>query len=457
MNLDSKEELSRSYVIGIAVSCILSLTLFLYALTIPEDFVRSTIPILVPVYYQTVKALVFFFLILAFVFLGGAFPKQPPLRLMKFGKIALWAPLVIITSAGVVSVLVGTAVHGSGYSWMKHVFYGEFVWFVGFLFYSTIYCQKESLQRGFICIWRALTQWLGPSLKNKLTSVDTLVGTVLPVLALAIVAVVLLVYHEPVGAWLGKGGLLPSLIISLIAGSLIFLLGLFWPVIPKTYRKVLLRRAWGKGVFGQDLVVCYGTLMDSRLAQRPIPRYRYTKRYHNGRQVQIVGPWGDIVGDCEIRSASYIINTLSPYRKEPIAVEGDSKAYENLCRTFVALGSSSSNEVTDFILREPNNEFLDFRQQGNTCFIEDKKGGRQFIGFQPPVPKDYGMVLKIPSLKFRGHFFFLCAGLGEWGTSGAARYLSMNWRKLQSEFGNAFGIVVEVDMGSDDSARRVFP
>jgi hypothetical protein len=71
--------------------------------------------------------------------------------------------------------------------------------------------------------------------------------------------------------------------------------------------------------------------------------------------------------------------------------------------------------------------------------------------------RDYGIVLKIPNLRFPGQFFFVCAGLGEWGTSGASWYLATKWRDLQSEFGDAFGVVVEVEIGSDESACRVFP
>jgi hypothetical protein len=248
-----------------------------------------------------------------------------------------------------------------------------------------------------------------------------------------------------------------NLAINILAGIFIFLLGLFWPVIPKSYRKVLLRRFWGKGVLGQDFAISYGALIDSRLTQQNPPPYRYVKRYHDGRAVQLVGPWGNIVGDCEIRSASYIINTLSTYRKRAVVVVDDATAFANLNRTFVALGSPSSNEITDLILREPNNTFLEFGQTGNTTFIRDRRTGREFRGFQEPVRKDYGIVLKIPNLRFPGHFFFVCAGLGEWGTSGASWYLATKWRDLQSEFGNAFGIIVEVEIGADESARRIFP
>lgn len=73
------------------------------------------------------------------------------------------------------------------------------------------------------------------------------------------------------------------------------------------------------------------------------------------------------------------------------------------------------------------------------------------------MKKDYGIVLKSPNRRFIGKFFFVCAGLGEWGTSGASWYLATKWRDLQSEFGDAFGVVVEVGIGSDESARRIFP
>jgi hypothetical protein len=243
--------------------------------------------------------------------------------------------------------------------------------------------------------------------------------------------------------------------INLFAGILIFLLGIFWPIIPKSYKKFILKRFWGKSVFNNDFIISYGTLRDSRLFQPNPPQFRYVKQYHNGRTVQIVGPWGNIVGDCEIRSSSYIINSLSTYRKSAITVLSDSASYTELNRTFIALGSSSSNEVTDLILREPNNKYFIFGQdsKGET-YIEDINTKKQFRGFQQPIKKDIGLVLKIENTRFKGHYFFICAGLGEWGTSGASWYLSNKWQKLKNL--SEFGIIVEVEIGSDSSAKNIF-
>jgi len=113
--------------------------------------------------------------------------------------------------------------------------------------------------------------------------------------------------------------------------------------------------------------------------------------------------------------------------------------------------------VTDLILCEPNNRCVDFGQESGLTFIRDKKSDRKFESASSPVRKDYGVILKIPNLRFPGYYFFACAGLGEWGTSGAAWYLSRHWLRLQPEFGGPLAVVVEVEIGSDESARRVFP
>lgn len=248
-------------------------------------------------------------------------------------------------------------------------------------------------------------------------------------------------------------------VITLSVAIVIFLVGLWWPAIPKSYRQYQLRRFWGKHVLGEDFVVSYAAFLDSRHKWGYRDKFWYMKRYPGGDDITFVGPRGNVVADAEMRSASYIVSMVSKYRKKAVPVMDDMNAFENLNRTFVSLGSSTTNRTTNLILREPNNEFLEFRQEGMTFLILEKKSGRRFVGdFQGPVKKDHGMVLKIPNQRFPGHFFFVCAGLGEWGTSGASWYLATKWRDLQREFGDAaFGVVVEVELGSDESALRVFP
>lgn len=249
-----------------------------------------------------------------------------------------------------------------------------------------------------------------------------------------------------------------NLIAGLISGGAIFLVGLFLPKIPKSIRKYKLRKFWGNGVLGQEFVIAYGALKVSRHHEQDSGRFWYHKIYSDGSLLSITGPRRYIVSDCEVRSSSYIINTLSTYRKEAVPVQDDAAAFPYLNRTFVAFGSPSSNEISRLILKESENKFLEFVQEDiDTVYIRDKKNNKKFPGPKSSLSKDYGILVKIPNTRFKGRFFFVCAGLGEWGTSGASWYLANKWNNLRKEFGDAFGIIVEVDKGSDESARRVFP
>lgn len=248
-----------------------------------------------------------------------------------------------------------------------------------------------------------------------------------------------------------------SLGINLLAGAIIFIVGINWDMIPKSFEKYKIKKFWGKNVFEDQFVIEYGALTDSRLAQPQTntPTARFIKRYHDGRAIGIAGPWGNIVGDCEIRASSYFINVMSTFRRKAINVEADSDGFKNLNRTIISLGSPDSNEISDFILRQQNNVFLKFNQNNNCPCIEDINSGKQFIGFQPPIKKDYGLIVKIKNYRFPGHYFFVCAGLGEFGTSGASWYLANKWKEFLDK--EEFGVVIEVELGSDESAIKVFP
>ena len=52
---------------------------------------------------------------------------------------------------------------------------------------------------------------------------------------------------------------------------------------------------------------------------------------------------------------------------------------------------------------------------------------------------------------------FVCAGFSEWGTTGAAYYLLTRWKQIYKKFKrDEFCLIIEVDIGSDESAREVF-
>ena len=238
-----------------------------------------------------------------------------------------------------------------------------------------------------------------------------------------------------------------SFIINMIAALSAFLLGVFFRVIPHSWRSFRARQFWGVG----DILVCHGTLQLNRAVFQVSP---FVKIFRDGTAVRLNGPSENVMGDSEIRSSNYLVGALSRCGR-CVSAEPDNKGLAQLDRTIVALGSPSSNEVTRLVLSEPLNRFLEFGQDG--AFICDMETGARFSGFRPPIRKDYGMILRIPNDRFPGRFFFVCAGLGDWGTSGASWFLSSNWNYLRSMYPGGFGVVVEVDIGSDQSARLVTP
>ncbi len=107
-------------------------------------------------------------------------------------------------------------------------------------------------------------------------------------------------------------------------------------------------------------------------------------------------------------------------------------------------------------MRESSNTFFQLAQEGNETFIKAISDKERDRGFQLPNWKDCAILMRIRNTRFPEHFFFVCAGLGKWGTSGASWYLVKHWESLYKEFKNEdFAIILEVDLRSDTSASRV--
>jgi hypothetical protein len=232
-----------------------------------------------------------------------------------------------------------------------------------------------------------------------------------------------------------------------------FTVGLSWTSLRKWVLNSRARFFWGKGLFGDAFVVSHGTLSDERL-QQPGNHASFFKRYRDGRTISVAGPAGNVLGDCEVRSISYILNAISKHRQQPVAIESDTKAYSRLSRTLVSLGSPSSNELTEIILSEARNKYASFGQDEAGSFIYLQQERLKIRAFDGSPRRDLGLVLKITNQRFPGHYFYVCAGLGEWGTSGAAWYLANKWGELD-DIGEEFGEIVQVEIGSDESATRV--
>jgi len=249
-----------------------------------------------------------------------------------------------------------------------------------------------------------------------------------------------------------------NLAINLAAGVIIFMAGFFWPLIPKSIKMYRLKKFFGSSVLSERFAIVYGTLQDPRPRIDPAGNLllRFQKQFKDGRIIHISGPFENIVGDCEIRASGYLAQNVGRAREQTIRIMSDLKAYDDMNSSFIALGSPASNDISGFIMRETANQFYNFTQVGAQVFIEAVPDKKQYSGFQPPARKDCAVLMRIRNDRFPEHFLFVCAGLGEWGTSGASWFLATHWENLYREFKkDNFALILEVDIGSDTSTKRI--
>jgi len=70
------------------------------------------------------------------------------------------------------------------------------------------------------------------------------------------------------------------------------------------------------------------------------------------------------------------------------------------------------------------------------------------------ILEDYGFILKIHPEQHKNKVWIVCAGYGEWGTSGAAYYLAKNWKYIYKKAKDKpFAIMINVEIGKDESAK----
>lgn len=182
---------------------------------------------------------------------------------------------------------------------------------------------------------------------------------------------------------------------------------------------------------------------------------RYVKRFLGRKPDQPLVGEDDVLGVNVVRVISYASALFSQYRSGggSIPFETDAAVANQWDGTFLCFGGPDSNIKTYDIGSLPQQTFYSFPfgPNGERCI---HVGNRVFT-----ITKqmDYGVLLRLRNPHHPEHWLFVCAGLGEWGTSGSAYYLTDRWAQLHKQHRkSSFVKVIEVDRGSDESAREVY-
>lgn len=228
-------------------------------------------------------------------------------------------------------------------------------------------------------------------------------------------------------------------------------------VIPRAISNYRFTRFFGRKVIKSDRVFIVIDTYEHPISRSQLSKgqMRFVKNFMGRKpNTQLLGE-DKLLGSCSVRVTKYSSSEFALYRQNtnPVNVVLDEAVINNWEGTFICFGSSDSNIKTlDIESLNVNNLYsFGFEINGNRCF--------NFNGVSYSINQngDVGILMRLNNPYHDGYKLFVCAGIGEWGTSGAAYYLFKNWRRLHKRFGSKtnFVLAIQVDFNSDESARVI--
>lgn len=225
-------------------------------------------------------------------------------------------------------------------------------------------------------------------------------------------------------------------------------------LIPYSIEKYRIKKFFGPSVLGNGN---FWLVVDPYY--HPAPRTganRYIKRFLGRRQDHGLIGEDRVLGSNILRLLGYIATSIGKYRdiKIPLTFTPDEEVVNRWDGTFICFGSSDSNIITFDIENLPQNNFYTFETDQTTGFRFFRVMRRDYMFVRN---EDRAIIFRIRNPRSPQHYLFICAGLGEWGTSGSTRYLFYNWKSLYKRFKDKnFIIVLGVRPNSDESAEEIF-
>lgn len=150
-----------------------------------------------------------------------------------------------------------------------------------------------------------------------------------------------------------------------------------------------------------------------------------------------------------LRASKYIADCIAANAGRWSRLSSDEALRHTQDLSFVSFGLTSNLKTLE-LLDNSANHLVSFK---DGAFVSRQTGKALIRG---SADTDFGLVLKVNPSHLADRVWICCAGMGEWGTSGAAWFLSRNWKMLRSEFGKGpFAVIVRVRPPVDESADVV--
>lgn len=254
-----------------------------------------------------------------------------------------------------------------------------------------------------------------------------------------------------------------SLLFNVIGGIIVSVLTAIYVGVRHRFRSYHLQRLLGfQFKADTEIKMAYGQLLlpPSDQSGRPIthPYIKPPRRggAPSGESYSIEHP----ISECEVRASTYIATLLGlPGNLRPLLVS-DTEASFLLDCNFISFGGPGSNYKTTDALSSEANIFIRMSPNGFSL-----PTGENFP-LTCSNEADHGFILRITPPEFPSRSWIVCAGLGEWATSGSSWYLANKWQELIKKIYPLaywsgvihipdFMAMIRVRPGYDQSARMV--
>jgi len=220
-----------------------------------------------------------------------------------------------------------------------------------------------------------------------------------------------------------------SLLYNVVGGVIVSILTAIYIGIGHRFRAYYLQRLLGLQFKPETkIMMIYGQLLLPALTAQSGQQitHPYVKAPRRGGAMPLVGTYSieHPVSECEVRASTYISKLLGLSTKLQTLLCSDIDADPILDSNFISFGGPGSNYKTADILASAANIFIRMTHGSFLLPFEDSQP------FSCTREADHGFILRITSSEFPSRSWIVCAGLGEWGTSGSAWFLTHKWQEL---------------------------
>jgi len=226
--------------------------------------------------------------------------------------------------------------------------------------------------------------------------------------------------------------------------------GLLFDIVPLAHRAL---RWWGlrkaKALFGNDIdTASYFLVWPLYRPQRagllkPKPQLEQHVHYMAGTQPEVAA-------SAEVRAIAYLSKALGDLTGTVPQIVHDVEVETRMDLSFISLGGMTNYKTQD-CLRNRANTLVEMNENG----IRNKRDG-SILAAPTNEPKDFGVILKVCPAHQSGRTWICCAGIADWGTSGAAYFLANHWKELHAKARKKpFACVTQTEQNSDESTQPV--